>query len=622
MATVKLTMAQALIKYLIAQHVQDGGDDVRLFPGVFAIFGHGNVAGLGEALYSVRDQLPTYRAHNEQGMAHAAIAYAKQYDRRRVMVCTTSIGPGATNMVTASALAHVNRLPVLFLPGDTFASRRPDPVLQQVERFDDGTVSANDCFRPVSRFFDRINRPEQILSSLPFAVSTLLDPAQCGPVTIALPQDVQAEAYNYPSSFFTKCTHTIRRQLADEREIELAAEIIRRAKRPLIIAGGGVKYSQAQVTLQRFSSQYGIPVAETQAGKGSMPHDHAHYVGGIGVTGSSSANELARSADVVLAIGTRLQDFTTGSWALFQDEKFHLIQLNVTAPDAQKHGSLAVVCDAVKGLEQLTNTLKDWSTDAEWTLQAEQSMRSWNSIVDAATSTGMNGDKKSQLPSDAQVIGAVNRSVESGDVVVAAAGGVPGELHKLWRCQRSTGYHVEYGYSCMGYEIAAGLGVKMATLDAEVFVIVGDGSYMMLNSELATSVMLGQKLIIVLLDNRGFACINRLQRSSGGDGFNNLLDDCLSIDTGVPEIDFVAHAASMGADAEKVNDLSGLEEALERARRNDKSYVVVIDTDPYETTEEGGTWWDVAIPEVSEQSSVRAAHRDYEQAKKLQRQVR
>lgn len=618
MNTVKLTMAQALVRYLLAQHLQDGGDEARLFPGVFAIFGHGNVAGLGEALYCVRDQLPTYRAHNEQGMAHAAIAYAKQYDRRRVMVCTSSIGPGALNMVTACALAYVNRLPVLFLPGDTFASHRPDPVLQQVERFGDGTVSANDCFRPVSQFFDRINRPEQILSSLPQAVSTLLDPARCGPVTIALPQDVQAEAYDYPSSFFRKRTHIIRRQFADQREIETAVEIIRSAKRPLIIAGGGVKYARAQTVLQHFASQFGIPVTETQAGKGCMPHDHPHYLGGIGVTGSAAANHLARSADVVLAIGTRLQDFTTGSRALFQNEGFRLIQLNVGTFDAQKHDSLALVCDAGCGLEQLTAMLDGWSTGAEWKLQAERSVKSWNSMVEAATSAELEEEKKSQLPSDAQVIGAVNRSVETGDIVVAAAGGVPGELHKLWRCKKSTGYHVEYGFSCMGYEIAGGLGVKMAAPDAEVYVLVGDGSYMMLNSELATSVMLGQKLIVVILDNRGFGCINRLQNSCGGDGFNNLLDDCLSIETGVPEIDFVAHAISLGADAEKVDDLPALEKALERARRNDKSHVIVIDTDPFKTTEGGGAWWEVAIPEVSAQSSVRSAHKDYQQAKKLQ----
>ncbi|MEO3433906.1 3D-(3,5/4)-trihydroxycyclohexane-1,2-dione acylhydrolase (decyclizing) [Inquilinus sp. CAU 1745] len=610
--TVRLTMAQALVRYLAAQTTVIDGEETPLFGGVWAIFGHGNVAGMGEALWHARDRLPTYRAHNEQAMAHAAIAYAKASRRRRMMACTSSIGPGATNMVTAAALAHVNRLPVLLLPGDVFASRRPDPVLQQVEDFGDGTVSANDCFRPVSAYFDRITRPEQILTALPRALSVLTDPAACGPVTLALCQDVQAEAFDYPERFFEPREWTPRRPSPDMRELDLAAGLLTDAKTPLIVAGGGVHYAEATATLRAFAERHGVPVAETQAGKSALPHDHPLNLGSVGVTGSSAANAMAEKADLVLAVGTRLQDFTTGSWSLFGHPDRRIVALNVQPFDAGKRHAQPLVADAGVGLEMLSAVLADWRAPAAWTEKAASEIKGWTRAVTAATAA-----TNAALPSDAQVIGAVQRASLPDDVVVCAAGGLPGELHKLWRAERPGGYHLEYGYSCMGYEIAGGLGVKMADPSREVIVMVGDGSYLMMNSEIATSILLDRKLIIVLLDNRGFGCINRLQRATGGESFNNLLEHTLH--EALPEVDFRAHAESLGARAEKVSSLADLEASIGRARDAEKTSVIVIDTDPMPTTEAGGHWWDVAVPEVSDRAEVRAARKDYDQALTRQR---
>ena len=613
MGKTRLTMAQALVRYLCAQRTNVDGADVALFAGVFAIFGHGNVAGLGEALFAARQALPTYRPHNEQAMAHAAIAYAKASKRRRMMACTTSIGPGATNMITAAAVAHVNRLPVLFLPGDIFANRRPDPVLQQVEDFTDPTVSANDCFRPVSRYWDRISRPEQLITSLPKALDVLTDPALCGPVTLALPQDVQTEAYDYPEAFFRPRMRGLRRIGADEAELSAAAERLGRAERPLIVAGGGVHYSLATATLAAFAERHRIPVAETQAGKGALAWDHPCAAGAIGVTGSSAANALAAEADVVLAVGTRLSDFTTASRSLFANPDLTLIQLNVQPHDAVKHAALPIVGDAERGLDALDAKLGDWRASEGWGARARELIAVWNQAVERATSP-----TNATLPTDAQVLGAANRAAGANDVVVCAAGGLPGELHKLWRSPRPGGYHLEYGYSCMGYEIAGGLGVKMADPDREVFVLLGDGSYLMMNSEIATSVLLGMKIIIVVLDNHGFGCIERLQAACGGANFNNLF--ATSYGAGeVPGIDFVAHAASLGAGSEKVSGISELEAALERAKASDKSYVIVIETDPKAATVEGGAWWDVAVPEVCDRAEVIRARTDYTDATARQR---
>ena len=610
-STIRLTAAQAAIRWLAAQHVVVDGVETPYFAGCWAIFGHGNVAGLGEALYASREALPTWRAHNEQAMAHAAIAYAKQMRRRRAMICTTSIGPGATNMVTAAALAHVNRLPVLLLPGDVYASRRPDPVLQQIESFGDGSVSANDCFRPVSRYFDRITRPEQILDALPRALATMLDPATCGPATIAFCQDVQAEAFDYPAETFERHIWNERRQPADPREVAALMVAIKAAKRPLIVSGGGVLYSQAEATLIRLAEATGLAVAETQAGKGALPWNHANLLGSIGVTGSSAANAAAAEADLVVGIGTRLQDFTTGSRSLFAGRA--LFQINVQPFDAHKHGARPVVGDARSVLESLQAALGGWRAPNGGSSRA--AVAAWTKEVDAATV----GKPDQVLPSDAQVIGAVQRSAGENAIVVCAAGGLPGELHKLWRTARPGGYHLEYGYSCMGYEIAGGLGVKMAEPDRDVVVMVGDGSYLMMNSELATSVMMGKKLIVTLLDNRGFGCINRLQQATGSPGFNNLLADAQH--ETLSEIDFAAHARSLGAIAEKVSTLGEFEAAMARARAADRSYVVVIETDPLKTTEAGGWWWDVAVPAVSDRPQVNAARREYEARVRMKRDL-
>ena len=606
--TVRLTMAQAVARFLANQKTRLDDETVPIFGGIWAIFGHGNVAGLGEALYQHRDDLPTYRAHNEQAMAHAAIAYAKANFRRRMMACTTSIGPGALNLVTAAGVAHVNRLPVLLLPGDVFANRIPDPVLQQVEDFGDGTVSANDCLRPVSRYFDRITRPEQIIPALRRTMQVLTDPADCGPVTLSLCQDVQAEAYDYPVGLFEERIWMPRRIEPDRQELQSAKAALSSARRPLIVAGGGVLYSEACDTLQEFAETHDIPVAMTQAGKSALPDDHPLSAGAIGVTGTSAANTLAANADVVLAVGTRLQDFTTGSWALFKDPEFRILGLNIQPFDAGKQDALPLVCDARVGLAALSNSLGEWRAPGS---NISDLKAAWN--ADVATVTAADN---APLPSDAQVIGAVQRSLDDNSVLVCAAGGLPGELHKLWNADAPGSYHLEYGFSCMGYEIAGGLGVKMARPNDEVVVMVGDGSYLMLNSEIATSLMLGAKLILVVLDNRGFGCINRLQMGTGGANFNNLLKDTQHVT--LPDIDFRAHAESLGAIAEKVESIADLESAVKRARENDRTTVIVIDTDPLISTDQGGHWWDVAVPEVSERAQVRDARAAYETARKDQ----
>ncbi|KQZ93847.1 3D-(3,5/4)-trihydroxycyclohexane-1,2-dione acylhydrolase (decyclizing) [Mesorhizobium sp. Root157] len=609
--TIRLTMAQALARFLCAQMTEVEGRKVPIFGGVWAIFGHGNVAGFGEALYSVQDRLPTFRGQNEQSMAHAAIAFAKANFRRRFMAATSSIGPGAVNMVTAAALAHVNRLPVLLLPGDVFANRIPDPVLQQAEDFGDGTVSVNDCFRPVSRYFDRITRPEQIVPALNRAMQVLTDPAECGPVTLSLCQDVQAEAYDYPESFFAERVWAPRRPRPDRSELAAAADALKAAKKPLIVAGGGVLYSQACDELAKFVEATGIPVCETQGGKSSLPDVNALNMAAVGVTGTAAANRLAKEADVVLAIGTRLQDFTTGSWSLFQNAGKTIIGLNVQPFDAGKHRALPLVADALEGLTELGQALAGWKVPASWSEDARKGKTAWQTEAAKVTAT-----TNAAYPSDAQVIGAVQRVMGAQATVLHAAGGLPGELHKLWQAGKPGSFHAEYGFSAMGYEIAGGLGAKMAKPDEEIVVMLGDGSYLMLNSEIATSVMLGLKLTIVLLDNRGFACINRLQMATGGANFNNLLKDTRH--EALPDIDFAAHAASMGAIAEKVSSIAGLETALAAAKANTRTTVIVIETDPLVSTEAGGFWWDVAVPEVSARPQVEAARKTYEQKRQMQ----
>ena len=618
MKTIRLTMAQALVRHLAALRIQtDDGPVLPYCAGVFSIFGHGNVAGLGEALWASRAELPTWRAHNEQGMAHAAIAYAKANFRQRILAVTSSVGPGATNLVTAAALAHVNRLPVLLLPGDVFASRAPDPVLQQLENFSQGDVSVNDVFRPVTQYFDRISRAEQILTALPRAIAIMTDPATCGPVCLALPQDVQTHAFDCPAGFLEPQILRIRRPQPDADELARAVSLLQAAKRPLLIAGGGVLYSQAWAALRAFAEKHGVPIVETQAGKSSLAWDHPLNLGAVGVTGSPAANAAARDADLIFAVGTRLQDFTTGSHTLFAQAP--LLSLNVQPLDAAKwHGS-ALVADARVGLNVLSGSLDPWQADSAWTRRAKDLARQW---VDRVTQLTTNIPKADELPYDAEVIGAVRDSAPdsaSRDVVVCAAGTLPAELHKLWRAAEPGNYHVEYGYSCMGYEIAGALGVKMARPGREVIVILGDGSYMMMNSEIATSVMLGQKLIIVVLDNRGFGCISRLQVASGGAPFNNMLDDCVPEGGQASQIDFAQHARSMGAQAVHVADVAALNAAMVVARAASTTQVIVINTTHTRSTDDGGCWWEVAIPEVSGRTEVTAAHGHYLAAKQAQR---
>jgi 3D-(3,5/4)-trihydroxycyclohexane-1,2-dione acylhydrolase (decyclizing) len=597
----RLTMAQALVKAMSAQWTQFEGRRQRLFAGVWAIFGHGNVAGLGEALQSASESLPTLRAHNEQAMAHAAIAFSKACRRRRIMACTTSIGPGATNLTTAAALAHVNRLPVLLLPGDVFASRRPDPVLQQVEDFGDGLISANDCLRPVSRYFDRITRPEQLLCAFERALQVLTDPADCGPVTLALCQDVQTEACDWPSEFFRDREWVLRRLPPAETDLANATRAMTQAKQPIIVCGGGVLYSGAEESLKKFAERHGVPVVETQAGKSALPSSHPLNLGAVGVTGTAAANSLMDQADVVLAVGTRLQDFTTGSGQLIRRAGRTLVGLNVQPFDAYKFDALPLIADADVGLRQLSNASGAWTSAPSWREQAEVQLRKWSDSARDFTDNAVDG-----LPSDAQVIGAVQRSSQPTDIVVCAAGGLPGELHKLWRAGAPGGYHLEYGYSCMGYEIAGGLGVKLAQPDREVFVMVGDGSYLMMNSEIATSIQLGRRLIIILLDNRGFGCIERLQNATGNASFNNLLTDA------APRVDFVAHARSLGAHASRLDSLDQVPAAIAAARQADRTSVLVVQTDPRKSTTAGGAWWDVPVPEVSQRAEVQQAREAYE----------
>jgi 3D-(3,5/4)-trihydroxycyclohexane-1,2-dione acylhydrolase (decyclizing) len=600
MTTIRLTTAQAMMKWLSVQMTEDGE---RFIEGVWAIFGHGNVAGIGEALNGIGGALPTWRGQNEQTMAHAAIAYAKTLKRRRAQAVTSSIGPGATNMVTACALAHVNRLPVLFIPGDVFANRRPEPVLQQIEDMNDGTVSANDCFRPVSAYFDRIARPEHLLTCLPRALAVMTDPGNCGPVTLAFCQDVQAELYDYPQAFFEPKVWRIRRPEPDPREVADLADAIRAARRPVIISGGGVIYSEAEAELATFAEKHHIPFVETQAGKGANSWEHPLNFGSPGVTGSASANALCADADLVIGIGTRFQDFTTGSWALFRNPSRRLASINLAGYDATKHSALPCVGDARVTLARLSVALEAYrgpGVDAG-------SRTDWHKTVERVTAAP-EADRPGNLPTDAQVIGAVQRVATKNSVVMCAAGTMPGALQVLWQSAKG-GYHMEYGFSCMGYEVAGAMGIKLARPDKEVICFVGDGSYMMANSELATAVMRRVPFTVVLTDNRGYGCINRLQIECGGAEFNNMYKDC-NVDV-QPEIDFVAHAASMGAHAEKIGSIAELEARIVAARERNIPSVLVIDTDAVPGTDAGGHWWDVAVPQIGGPERLEQARTRY-----------
>ncbi len=596
MKTIRLTTAEAIVRYLVAQRTVLDGEEAPLFAGAFAILGHGNALGLGQALAAAHDALPTYRAQNEQGMALAGIGYAKAMRRRQIMVATSSIGPGALNMVTAAGVAHANRLPILLLSGDTFQSRIPDPVLQQIERFDNPAATVNDAFRAVTRYWDRLTRPEQVAQSLPAAIETMLDPADCGPAFIGLPQDVQAEAYDFPLRLFEPRLHELRRLRPDRRELAAAAAALLGARKPLVVAGGGVHYSLAEDELARFAAAHGLPVVETVAGKSSLRFDHPCYVGPIGVTGSDQANRLAAEADVVLAAGTRLQDFTTGSWTVFGNEELRLIGLNAARFDATKHRSLPLVADVREGLAELGAALGPWQADAGWRAQAAAEAGDFRRFVDSVARPDRSPGR---LPSYAEVVGAVNGAATADDYVLTAAGGLPGELNVGWRSLGPATFDCEYGFSCMGYEIAGAWGARMARAGGEVFCLVGDGSYLMLNSELYSSVLSGHRLIVVLCDNGGFAVIERLQLAHGAESFATMLE-------GAPAVDWVAHAQALGCRAEAVDDVEGLAEAIARARGADRTTVIAIRTAPAEWTP-GGAFWEVGVPEQSERAEVGAA---------------
>jgi 3D-(3,5/4)-trihydroxycyclohexane-1,2-dione acylhydrolase (decyclizing) len=616
MSTQRLTVAQAIVGHLVAQRTELGdGTEAQLFPGVFAIFGHGNVTCLGHALEEVQDQLPTWRGQNEQGMALAATAYAKAIRRRQIMVATSSVGPGATNMVTAAGVAHSNRLPLLLLSGDTFASRTPDPVLQQVEHFGSPSTTVNDAFRAVTRYWDRITMPDQILTSLPEAIATMLDPADCGPAFFGLPQDVQAQAFDVPDEFLATRLHRVVRPRPDAGQVAAAAQALLSAERPLIIAGGGVHYSFAEAELAAFAESHNIPVVETVAGKASLVASHKLNAGPIGVTGCEGANALAKEADVVLAIGTRFEDFTTGSWTVFQDPGLQIIALNAARFDAGKRRSLPLVADAREGLRELGSALGSHRADDNWSERSASLTAGYHSYIDKIAAPN---DDSGRAVTYAQVVGAVDRNKRRGDYVLAAAGGFPGEVNNGWRADELNSFDCEYGFSCMGYEIAGGWGAKMALPDREVIVFVGDGSTMMMNSDLYSSVLSGHKMIVIVCDNGGFAVINRLQMNQGGVPFNNLLEDCRG-DQGI-RVDFAQLAAAQGCNSETVTSVSGLEAAMDRARASDRTYVIALQTDAYEWTE-GGTYWEVGVPEVSNRAEVVAARDEMVAGKASQRRA-
>jgi 3D-(3,5/4)-trihydroxycyclohexane-1,2-dione acylhydrolase (decyclizing) len=610
MATLHLTMAQALVRWLVNQFIIIDGEEEPLFPGVFGIFGHGNVTCLSEALVEVKDRLPVWRGQNEQSMALAAIGYNKAKLRRQIMIATSSIGPGATNMVTAAGVAHSNRLPLLILSGDTFVNRRPDPVLQQVEHFGNPSISVNDCFKPVSRYWDRITHPEQIISSLPQAVATMLDPADCGPAFIGLPQDIQELAFDYPEAFFAKTIHEIARLRPDTNQLARAIAALKSAKKPLIIAGGGVRYSGAEAIVGQFTADHGIPIVETMAGKGSLLHSHATYAGPMGVTGSTSANNMAAEADVILSIGSRLQDFTTGSWTCFRHDA-QFVSINAARYDALKHRSVAVVGDAKVTMEELVPAMKGFKVDKAWTDKGKAEMAIWNKAVD-----GYKAPTNAPIATYGQIVGLVNDKAGERDYVVGAAGGLPGELNKVWRIKSANSFDVEYGFSCMGYEVAGGWGAAMADPTRDTIVMVGDGSYLIMNTDIYSTVLTGHKMIVIICDNGGYGVINRLQNFKGGESYNNLLKDCTIKQ--LVKVDFAKHAESMGAYARKVESLAELGTALDWAKTTDRTTVIVIENDAFVWTP-GDAQWDVGVPTVSKRKEVNEARKYQDELRKKQR---
>ncbi len=612
MKKIKLTCAHAIIKHLIAQKILIDGKKEQLFAGAFGIFGHGNVACLGQALQENQDKLPTYRGHHEQNMALTGIAYARAKRRKQFFVATSSVGPGSTNMVTASAVAMSNRLPILFLPGDTYANRMPDPVLQQVEHFNNPGITQNDAFKPVTKYFDKITRPEQILQTLPQAIQTMLDPADCGPACLSLSQDVQGETYEYPEEFFKERVHNIRRPRPDDFQIKQAAEQIKKSKNPLLISGGGVFYSDAMEDLGNFAIKHNIPVTQTVMGYSTMKRDHSHFLGPIGGLGGKAANNLAKQTDLAIAVGTKLADFTTGSWANFENPDFSLVSVNVSRFDASKHLAQSVIGDAKVSLQELSNALGDWKAPDEWHKKSRDELKNWNDYVDKES-----GPTNQELPSYAHAVGAIYRNSDPTDIAVTAAGGLVGEVVQIWRPKELNTHETEWGFSCMSYEISGALGVKMANPDKEVIAFVGDGSYLLFNSDIYSSVITNNKLIIVLCDNGGHAVINRLQLFKGGKEFNCLFNSSKAPNL-VP-VNFAKHAESMGAKSEEVSSISELEEAFKRAKKSDVTYLISIKTHSYEWLE-GSAYWESPTLEMPSTKENEEALKLHKEGKSKQRQ--
>ena len=612
MKKIKLTCAHAIIKHLIAQKILIDGKKEQLFAGAFGIFGHGNVACLGQALQENQDKLPTYRGHHEQNMALTGIAYARAKRRKQFFVATSSVGPGSTNMVTASAVAMSNRLPILFLPGDTYANRMHDPVLQQVEHFNNPGITQNDAFKPVTKYFDRITRPEQILQTLPQAIQTMLDPADCGPACLSLSQDVQGETYEYPEEFFKERVHNIRRPRPDDFQIKQAAEQIKKSKNPLLISGGGVFYSDAMEDLSNFAIKHNIPVTQTVMGYSTMKRDHSHFLGPIGGLGGKAANNLAKQTDLAIAVGTKLADFTTGSWANFENPDFSLVSVNVSRFDASKHLAQSVIGDAKVSLQELSNALGDWKAPDEWHKKSRDELKNWNDYVDKES-----GPTNQELPSYAHAVGAIYRNSDPTDIAVTAAGGLVGEVVQIWRPKELNTHETEWGFSCMSYEISGALGVKMANPDKEVIAFVGDGSYLLFNSDIYSSVITNNKLIIVLCDNGGHAVINRLQLFKGGKEFNCLFNSSKAPNL-VP-VNFAKHAESMGAKSEEVSSISELEEAFKRAKKSDVTYLISIKTHSYEWLE-GSAYWESPTLEMPSTKENEEALKLHKEGKSKQRQ--
>ena len=612
MKKIKLTCAHAIVKHLISQKILINGKKKPLFAGVFGIFGHGNVACLGQALQENQKELPTWRGHHEQNMALTAVAYARAKRRKQIFVATSSVGPGSTNMVTAAGVAMSNRLPILFLPGDAYANRMPDPALQQVEHFNNPGITQNDAFKPVTRYFDRITRPEQILQTLPQAIQIMLDPADCGPACLSLCQDIQGEIFDYPEEFFKERVHTIRRPRPDDFQIQQAAEKIKKSKYPIIISGGGIFYSEAMNELGDFATKHNIPVTQTVMGYSTMKRDHPYFVGPIGGLGGRAANSLAKQTDMAIAIGTKLGDFTTGSWANFENPDFQLVAINVARFDASKHMAQSIIGDAKVSLIELSAALGDWKASDNWYQKSRTELKAWNEYVDKES-----GPTNQKLPSYAHAVGAIYRKADPHDIAVTAAGGLIGEVVQVWRPKELNTHETEWGFSCMGYEISGALGIKMANPDKEVISFVGDGSYLLQNSDIYSSVITNHKLIIIVCDNGGHAVINRLQLFKGGKEFNCQFDS--SKNTNLVNVNFAKHAESLGATSEAVSSIADLEKAFERAKKSKKTYVISIKTHAYQWLE-GSTYWESPTLELPTTKENKKALEEHRAGKSKQRQ--